>query len=119
MLSYETLKNKAREFLAATGLRVEEFQQLLPAFESAYEKCYPSHQTVEGKPRRRRAGGGARGLLNSSADRLLFILIREDQPAADNARLAIRLEPAADPLLDSSVAAGVAAGVSRFGHEAG
>jgi hypothetical protein len=34
MLSYETLKNKAREFLAATGLRVEEFQQLLPVFES-------------------------------------------------------------------------------------
>src|ERR687895_515745 len=53
MLSYETLKNKAREFLAATGLRVEEFQELLPAFESAYEKCYPSHQTLEGKPRRR------------------------------------------------------------------
>jgi hypothetical protein len=77
MLSYETLKDKAREFLAATGLRVEEFQQLLPAFESAYEKCYPSHQTVEGKPRRRRAGGGARGLFNSSADRLLFILIYE------------------------------------------
>ena len=77
MLSYETLKNKARGFLAATGLTVEEFQKLLPAFESAYGKCYPSHQTVEGKPRRRRAGGGAKGLLNSIADRLLFILIYE------------------------------------------
>jgi hypothetical protein len=77
MLNYETLKNKAREFLAATGLRVEEFQKLLPAFESAYEKCYPRHQTLEGKPRRRRAGGGAKGLLTSSADRLLFILIYE------------------------------------------
>jgi hypothetical protein len=32
---------------------------------------------VEGKPRRRRAGGGAKGLLNSMADRLLFILIYE------------------------------------------
>ena len=65
MLNYETLKNKAREFLAATGLRVEEFQKLLPAFEAAYEKCYPRHQTLEGKPRRRRAGGGAKGLLTS------------------------------------------------------
>src|ERR687896_468110 len=33
MLSYETLKNKAREFLAATGLRVEEFHQLLPVLQ--------------------------------------------------------------------------------------
>jgi YVTN family beta-propeller protein len=32
---------------------------------------------VEGKPRRRRAGGGAKGLLTSSAERLLFILIYE------------------------------------------
>jgi hypothetical protein len=80
MLSYETLKNKAREFLAATGLRVEEFQKLLPAFESVYEKCYPSHQTLEGKPRRRRAGGGAKGLLNSIAHRVLFILIYEKRP---------------------------------------
>jgi hypothetical protein len=68
MLSYEMLKDKAREFLAATGLRGEEFQQLLPAFKSAYEKCYPNHQRLEGKPRRRRAGGGAKGLLTSFAD---------------------------------------------------
>jgi hypothetical protein len=39
MLSYETLKNKAREFLGATGLTVEGFQKMLPAFESAYKKC--------------------------------------------------------------------------------
>jgi hypothetical protein len=32
---------------------------------------------LEGKPRRRRAGGGAKGLLTSRADRLLFILIYE------------------------------------------
>jgi Helix-turn-helix of DDE superfamily endonuclease len=57
-------------------ISVEEFQKLPPAFESAYEKCYPSHQTLSGK-QRHRAGGGAKGLLNGFADRLLFILIYE------------------------------------------
>lgn len=75
MLTYENLKEKKREFLAATGLRVEEFQKLLPAFESAYKKLYPSNQTLEGKPRQRGQGAGAKGLLNTFADRLLFILV--------------------------------------------
>ena len=75
MLNYEVLKHKDREFLAATGLKQEEFMVLLPAFESAYEKCYPSHQTREGKPRHRRAGGGRAGALKKSQDKLLFVLI--------------------------------------------
>ena len=60
MLSYDTLKNKDREFLAATGLKQQEFQQLVPAFEIAYEQLYPSGQTREGKPRQRRIGGGTK-----------------------------------------------------------
>jgi hypothetical protein len=36
MLTYEQLQTRPRELLAATGLRVEEFAQLLPAFETAY-----------------------------------------------------------------------------------
>jgi hypothetical protein len=35
MLTYNALKARAREFLAATGLKIEEFARLLPAFESA------------------------------------------------------------------------------------
>jgi hypothetical protein len=34
MLTYNTLKDKAKEFLAVTGLKIEEFARLLPAFES-------------------------------------------------------------------------------------
>ena len=38
MLIYNELKNKPREFLAATGLKLDEFEQLLPAFQTAYEE---------------------------------------------------------------------------------
>jgi len=75
MLNYEKLKDKPREFLAATGLTLEEFLTLLLAFQSAYEKRYPSDRTREGQPRQRRAGGGAKGGLQSYPDKLLFILI--------------------------------------------
>ena len=75
MLSYDTLKDKPREFLAATGLRLAEFERLLPAFQAAYEHQYPPDLTYEGKARQRGAGGGAKGILPSFADKLLFILV--------------------------------------------
>ena len=75
MLSYETLKDKPREFLAATGLTLAEFERLLPAFQVAYDHQYPPERTYEGKVRQRRAGGGAKGTLPSCEDKLLFILV--------------------------------------------
>ena len=75
MLSYDQLKHKDREFLAATSLKQEEFHKLLPAFEAAYETLYPINQTHKGKPRQRRAGAGVKGKLQSTQDKLLFILI--------------------------------------------
>ena len=36
MLSYNKLQNRPREFLAATGLTLAEFEKLLPAFQAAY-----------------------------------------------------------------------------------
>lgn len=75
MLSYNKLKDRPRDFLAATSLTLDEFQQLLPAFQSAYEQRYPYELTRAGKPRRRRAGGGAKGVLHRFEDKLLFILI--------------------------------------------
>jgi hypothetical protein len=75
MLSYNTLKDRARDFLAATSLTLDEFQQLLPAFQSTYAQRYPYELTRAGKPRQRRAGGGAKGGLQSFEDKLLFILI--------------------------------------------
>jgi hypothetical protein len=75
MLTYKTLKDKAKEFLAATGLKFEEFANLLPAFEAAYVALYPTDQTAEGKVRHRPPGGGTKGTLQTFEDTLLFILV--------------------------------------------
>ena len=46
MLNYDELKDKPREFLAATRLTKDEFQILLPNFDLAYSKIYPSNITL-------------------------------------------------------------------------
>lgn len=75
MLTYTGLKDHPTNFLAATGLTVAEFEQLLPAYQAAYAKQYPAQLTAEGKERQRRLGGGSKGVLQTDVDRLLFILV--------------------------------------------
>src|SRR5260370_21702302 len=75
MLTYTTLQEGQGEFLVATGLPHEEFAHLLRAFATAYALLYPPEKTLEGKPRQRRAGGGATGTLPQMEDKLLFILV--------------------------------------------
>ena len=75
MLNYNTLKDRPRDFLSATGLTLAEFVQLLKNFQAEYEKEYPSDRTYEGKARQRRIGAGTKGKLQSWADKLLFILV--------------------------------------------
>ena len=53
MLTYTTLTDKPREFLAATGLTPTEFVRVLPAFAAAYAAGYPRDKTWPGKWRRR------------------------------------------------------------------
>jgi hypothetical protein len=81
MLTYDHLKDRPREFLAATGLTHEEFARLLPAFTAAYAALYPPDKTRAGKPRRRRVGGGAKGALAQMTDKLLFILVYQKTQA--------------------------------------
>jgi hypothetical protein len=69
------MSNKPREFLAATGLKLDEFEKLLPAFQTAYEQKYPPHLTQEGQTRQRQIGGGATGALPKIEDKLFFILV--------------------------------------------
>ena len=75
MTRYKTLQNDRRQFLALTGLTLPEFQLLLTAFPRAYQRLYPTHQTAEGQPRQRFAGGGCKGPLRRPEDQLLFILV--------------------------------------------
>lgn len=75
MLTYTTLQDRPREFLAATGLTHAEFARLLPAFATAYAALYPPDKTLAGQPRQRRVGGGATGALPQMEDKLLFILV--------------------------------------------
>lgn len=75
MFTYSELKEKPKEFLAATGLKVEEFEAVLAEFERAYEKVYPPELNYAGKARQRRAGGGDKSVLAASSEKLLFILI--------------------------------------------
>jgi hypothetical protein len=75
MLTYTTLKDRPREFLAATGLTHDEFLRLLPAFGTAYTTCYPQEKTWHGKARRRQPGGGSKGRLAHMENKLLFLLV--------------------------------------------
>ena len=75
MLTYSILKDRPREFLAATGLTHAEFARLLPAFAAAYAGLYPPDKTFDGKGRQRQVGGGAKGALPQMEDKLLFLLV--------------------------------------------
>jgi hypothetical protein len=75
MITYTQLKEKPKEFLAATGLKPDEFEQLLPTFAAQYESRYPADKTMKGKARQRQRGGGVKGVLAKQEDKLLFILI--------------------------------------------
>lgn len=73
MLNYDDLQKKPRVFLSVTSVTIVEFQVLLVAFAQAVEEV--SHLTAEGKPRKRKQGGGQiGGKLPRMEDKLLFIL---------------------------------------------
>jgi hypothetical protein len=75
MLDYTKLKRDRRKFLALTGLTLKEFKALLPAFQKAYRKRYAPEKTLAGRKRKRRVGGGRRGVLKTAEQKLLFILV--------------------------------------------
>jgi DDE superfamily endonuclease/Helix-turn-helix of DDE superfamily endonuclease len=77
MITYADLKDRPQEFLAATGLKQNEFERLLPEFSNAYTAKYPKDKTFDGRLRKRQAGGGMKGRLDVMEDKLLFILVYE------------------------------------------
>jgi hypothetical protein len=74
MLTYITLKQDRRKFLALTGLTLKEFTALLPAFAEVYRKRYAGRKNLAGRKRQRAIGGGRHGQLETMEQKLLFVL---------------------------------------------
>src|SRR5689334_20522009 len=74
MVRYQNIKTKAYRVLDLTSLTVDEFEQLVPAFEAAFVR-HMCEWTMEGKPRTgRRYSQYSTCPLPTPEDRLLFIL---------------------------------------------
>lgn len=74
-LTYEELSKKPRTFKSFTGLSPDEFENIVSAFESAYEAHLDEEDSKRSRPRQRRRGGGLRSGIDTIRDKLLFILI--------------------------------------------
>jgi len=73
-LRYGDLATNDKALLAHTGLTSDEFEQLCPFFEAAWQR-YIRAYTFEGKPRQRESGKKrANAVFASAEDRLLFVL---------------------------------------------
>ena len=77
MLSYNQLQQRPKDCLAMTGLQLDEFRTLLAAFEATYLQHSPQELTLEGHARQRHVGGGAKGALQSAADKLVVMLVEQ------------------------------------------
>jgi hypothetical protein len=75
MLEYKQLKKDRRQLLALTGLTPKEFGALHDAFCVAYATAYPSDKTTEGRVRQRQSGGGRKGQLGTTEQKLLLSLV--------------------------------------------
>jgi len=75
MLTYTTLKDNPRQFLAMTSLTVKEFEALWPVFAEAYAASQSRERTQSGTVRQHQAGGGRTARLGTPEDKLLFILV--------------------------------------------
>ena len=70
MVSYESLRTKPMVFQSFTGLTLNAFQQLLPAFEQAYEADLDQRDQQRAQARQRQRGGGRHSALPSLATKL-------------------------------------------------
>ena len=83
MLSYNQLQKRPKDFLAMTGLQLDEFRKLFVAFEATYLQHSPQELTLEGHARQRHVGGGAKGALTEFRGQTrVHSGVSEDQPVA-------------------------------------
>src|SRR4029450_12090071 len=74
MLTFARIATKPLVFQMLTGLSLQAFLDLLPAFHQATAHLDYQAEQHRKQPRKRQRGGGRKPLLLSDADRLLFIL---------------------------------------------
>jgi hypothetical protein len=70
-MKYSDARTQPQVFRRLTGLRLDEFDQLLPAFQDAYDEDARQRHT---QPRQRAPGAGRKSVLATGADKLFFIL---------------------------------------------
>jgi len=75
VLEYKRLKKDRRQLLALTGLTHKEFEALHQAFRTASVTVYSGDKTADGRIRKRQAGGGRKGQLRTTEQKLLFSLV--------------------------------------------
>jgi len=74
---FRKLRKSPRLFLASTGMRLDRFEQLLPAFEAAYEQLEAQRKqrvVKTGLQRQRKPGAGA-SFATDMSERLLMVLL--------------------------------------------
>src|SRR5215211_6973821 len=74
MLTFERIATKPLVLQMLTGLSLQAFLDLLPAFHLVTAQIEHQAEQRRKQPRKRQPGGGRKPLLSSDADRLLFIL---------------------------------------------
>ena len=72
-VTYAELQSKPRTLCSLTGLRVSEFEALLPSFGDAWDDFV--QETIEREGRKRGVGAGRKAHLKTFEDKLLFMLM--------------------------------------------
>lgn len=72
-MTYAELRTKPRTLCSLTGLRVQEFEELLASFARAWDSFVEA--TFEHEGRKRAIGAGRKAHLRELEDKLLFILV--------------------------------------------
>ena len=76
MLEYNRLKKRPPAIVGVDWVDTQRvFVVLHQAFRTAYATVYPGDKTADGSVRKRQAGGGRKGQLGTTEQKLLFSLV--------------------------------------------
>ncbi len=75
-MNYFKIRNRTKQFESVTGLKLEEFEKLLPVFTDKWRNFYRIH-TIEGKKRKGPISNPLKDTksLSTVAEKLFFILV--------------------------------------------